>query len=181
MVFAVVQALGWYDGRKPASTLYIPKFKPAKRNAKVTKNDVDPRTKMNLTRWVIYEHPTAIELVDGPDDCDPITCLEALKYTQLSLTADVNEDVVLQEVDHEYYCPLTFHYLGQMLKDCIYGNILDYSMIGVDTNDDKAVSDILGYRMKIVARDLTMDGEFNHTRIYARPKCVYFAVKIYGT
>eukprot|EP00978_Attheya_sp_CCMP212_P019153 scaffold53329_cov63-Attheya_sp.AAC.2 len=100
----------------------------------------------------IYEHPTAIELVDGPD-CGPITCLEAVKYTRLALTADVNKEVVLEEVAHAYYCPLTFHYLGQMLKDCVYRNIFDYSMICVDTKDDKAVTDILGYRMKIVTRD----------------------------
>eukprot|EP00978_Attheya_sp_CCMP212_P048901 scaffold592342_cov197-Attheya_sp.AAC.1 len=87
---AVIKALGLYVGIKPGKTFYIPKYKRTTRKGigdRFTKNEMDPLTKLNLSRWVIFEDPNAIMLVNGPD-CGPITCIEALKRVPFGLEAD---------------------------------------------------------------------------------------------
>ena len=81
MIMKVIKALGFYEGTKPGKTLYIPKYKRTIRKGgvhPVSKNDMDPMTRIDSRRWVIFEDPNAIMLLDGPD-CGPITCIEALK------------------------------------------------------------------------------------------------------
>ena len=118
----------------------------------MSKNVVDPKSKLNSNRWVIYEDPDAIMLTEGPD-CGPITCLEGLKYTFLGFDSQVNSQVQLKDVEQEYYHPMILHILGQMLTYGINHNFFDYSLMGVDTKEDVSAGDIFTTRMQSIARD----------------------------
>jgi hypothetical protein len=152
MVQAVLLAMGWHEGKKPAKTLYLPKYKRVKRNSALTENTIDPTSKLNRKRWVIYEDPEAMMLLHNPD-CGPITCVEALKHTNVGFQSVVNSEIELKDVVPAFYRQMILHLLGQMLNEGINHNIFDYSKLGVETNKDSAVYDVFSTRMRSVARD----------------------------
>eukprot|EP00978_Attheya_sp_CCMP212_P003984 scaffold8481_cov33-Attheya_sp.AAC.6 len=91
-------------------------------------------------------------LLESPD-CGPITCVEALKHTYVGFQSVVNSEVELKDVAPAFYRQMILHLLGQMLNEGINHNIFDYSTLGVETNEDSPVYDILTTRMRSVARD----------------------------
>ena len=156
MIMKVIKALGFYEGTKPGKTLYIPKYKRTIRKGgvhPVSKNDMDPMTRIDSRRWVIFEDPNAIMLLDGPD-CGPITCIEALKKVPIGLEAEVNMSVVIPEVELIHLRSLVFHYIGNMLSNGINRQNFVYSSLTLQNDTmGEEVMDSLSTRMNIISRD----------------------------